>query len=688
MCYSACGIRPIFVKYNTTLDMNSKRFLFLTFASILFSFKIQAQLTFEAENAILTGTQIGTSHSGYSGTGYITDFTQRGDKLTLEIDISSEGNYVIEIGYSSPYGDKTNDIYLDGQLITSQVFPKNTNWTSLILDGTKNIKAGKHSLEVRHNWGYMEFDYFSFSKIVGQIPVIRVKDVASEDTGNDGTEMITIDASKSSDADGQIISYVWTFEGNTIGNEAMITYTFPKGENLVSFTITDNDGNQETKNVKIIIADLTNNGHNRLPIRNGELSKFMSGINIAWNSFANDLTNFDAKTFTTFFNNVENSGGNAVRWWLHTNGVASPTFGSDGKVTGLRSGEIKNMKAALDMAAERGIMVSMCLWSFDMLQDQGNDRARNKRLLEDASITQSYIDNALIPILKEIGDHPAVMSWEVFNEPEGMTSEFGWSTDRTEMKYVQQFVNLVAGAIHRQTPTALVSNGSWSFIASTDVSSFIDYYRDDRLIAVGGDTDGTLDFVQVHYYDHFSEGASPFAHAASYWGIDKPIVIGEFPANGVKGYNAVETFEQLYKLGYAGAMTWSWSDTQFGGLTATSPALQLMEKNYPDDIIIEPIIKEIVEEQVLGIERELELSIYPNPTMQQIAIQFPEGKNYEDINLEIINSSGAVVLSKSIQLNLELTENINVSNLVGGIYILHISDNAGKLNSKFRLVKR
>lgn len=688
MCYSACGNRPIFVKYNATLDMNSKRFIFLTFASILFSFKIQAQLTFEAENAILTGTQIGTSHSGYSGTGYVTDFTQSGDKLTLEIDISSEGNYVIKIGYSSPYGDKTNDIYLDGQLIASQVFPKNANWASLILDGTKNIKAGKHSLEVRHNWGYMEFDYFSFSKIVGQIPVIRVKDVASEDTGNNGTEMITIDASKSSDADGQIISYDWTFEGNTIGNEAMITYTFPKGENLVSFTITDNDGNQETKNVKIIIADLTNNGHNRLPIRNGELSKFMSGINIAWNSFANDLTNFDAKTFTTFFNNVENSGGNAVRWWLHTNGVASPTFGSDGKVTGLRSGEIKNMKAALDMAAERGIMVSMCLWSFDMLQDQGNDRARNKRLLEDASITQSYIDNALIPILKEIGDHPAVMSWEIFNEPEGMTTEFGWASERTEMKYVQQFVNLLAGAIHRQTPTALVSNGSWSFIASTDVSSFMDYYRNDRLIAVGGDTDGTLDFVQVHYYDHFSEGASPFAHAASYWGIDKPIVIGEFPANGVKGYNAVETFEQLYKLGYAGAMTWSWSDTQFGGLTATSPALQLMEKNYPDDIIIEPIIKEIVEEQVLGIERELQLSIYPNPTMQQITIQFPEGKNYEDMNLEIINSSGAVVLSKSIQLNLELTENINVSNLVGGIYILHISDNAGKLNSKFRLVKR
>lgn len=670
------------------MNKSNKRIKFIFLSLFLLSFSLQAQLIVEAEDAVLTGTSVGTSHVGFSGTGYVTDFTEAGNKLTLDFTIAEDGNYGIEIGYSSPFGNKTNDIYLDDMLIVSQVFPENTNWTAIVLDDTQNIKAGAHSIEVRHNWGYMEFDYFSFSKTVGNIPVIQVSDVISEDTENDGTELVSLDASKSTDSDGEIVAYDWIFAGDTIGKTAVLDYIFPFGENVVVLSIIDNDGNKESKSVNVIIADLTNNGNHRLPIRNGEALKFMSGINIAWNSFAKDLTNFDSQTFTTFFDDVENSGGNAVRWWLHTNGAASPTFGSDGNVIGLQNGEIKNMKAALDMAAERGIMVSMCLWSFDMLQDQGNDRARNKQLLEDASVTQSYIDNALIPILKEIGDHPAVMTWEIFNEPEGMTTEFGWASERTEMKYIQQFVNLLAGAIHRQTPTALVSNGSWAFRASSDQAEHFDYYRDDRLIAAGSDPDGTLDFVQVHYYDHFSDNSSPFAHAASFWGINKPIVIGEFPARGVKGYNAVETFEQLYKLGYAGAMSWSWSDRDFGGLTATSPALQLMESNYPDDIIIERIEKEIIEEQVLGIENPLELSIYPNPILQQIAIRFPEGENYEDLKLDVFNAAGKRVLSQNILLNLEFTENLNVSKLSGGIYILHIYDKSGKLNSNYRLVKR
>lgn len=662
------------------------KLLFLLF----FSYNLQAQLIIEAEDAMLTGTTIGTSHTDYSGTGYVTDFTQIGDKLTLAIDIPEDGNYIIEIKYSSPFGDKTNDIYLDDKLISSQIFVQNSNWTSVILDGTQPMTAGKHSIEVRHNWGYFEVDYFSFKKIVGQAPVIVVKNISSIDTENDGKEDVLIDATHSRDSDGSIVSYNWEFEGNSIGDSAKLLYTFPFGESEVIFTITDNDDNSESKKVKIIIADLTNNGHHRLPIRDGKAFKFMSGINIAWNNFANDLTNFNTSTFKGFFDNVENSGGNAVRWWLHTNGAASPTFGSNGKVSGLGANEIAHMKEALDMAAERGITVSMCLWSFDMLQNQGQDRSRNKKLLEDPDFTKSYIDNALIPILKEIGDHPAVMTWEVFNEPEGMTTEFGWSTERTSMKYVQQFVNLVAGAIHRQTPTALVSNGSWAFIGSSDQAGFFDYYRDDRLIAAGGDKDGTLDFVQVHYYDHFSENASPFAHAATYWGIDKPIVIGEFPANGVKGHSITEAFEQLYKLGYAGALSWSWYDNQFGGLTATTPALQYLEKTYPNDIIIEPLTIS-VEEQLLGIrypESQLEVSIYPNPTLQQVIIEFPEGEVYDDINVTIFNTVGVEVLEQNFILNKELSQKVNISSLSEGVYIMHILNKKSLMNIKYKMVKR
>ncbi|MFT7451859.1 MAG: hypothetical protein ACI9VN_002586, partial [Patescibacteria group bacterium] len=249
------------------------KLLFLLF----FSYNLQAQLIIEAEDAMLTGTTIGTSHTDYSGTGYVTDFTQIGDKLTLAIDIPEDGNYIIEIKYSSPFGDKTNDIYLDDKLISSQIFVQNSNWTSVILDGTQPMTAGKHSIEVRHNWGYFEVDYFSFKKIVGQAPVIVVKNISSIDTENDGKEDVLIDATHSRDSDGSIVSYNWEFEGNSIGDSAKLLYTFPFGESEVIFTITDNDDNSESKKVKIIIADLTNNGHHRLPIRDGKAFKFMSG---------------------------------------------------------------------------------------------------------------------------------------------------------------------------------------------------------------------------------------------------------------------------------------------------------------------------------------------------------------------------------------------------------------------------
>ena len=43
-----------------------------------------------------------------------------------------------------------------------------------------------------------------------------------------------------------------------------------------------------------------------------------------------------------------------------------------------------------------------------------------KNLYYDDSKLQSYIDNALVPMVNGLKDHPALMAWEVINEPEGM----------------------------------------------------------------------------------------------------------------------------------------------------------------------------------------------------------------------------------------------------------------------------
>lgn len=200
---------------------------------------------------------------------------------------------------------------------------------------------------------------------------------------------------------------------------------------------------------------------NRINYNNQEL--FLSGMNLAWVNFANDLTSFDSAKFALAFKNISNAGGNSVRWWLHTNGTASPQFTND-SVSGLSPQEIPNMKKALDMAQKKGIGMIMCLWSFDMLESSemtAEQLKENKLMLSNDTFTKAYINNALMPIIDSLGSHPAVLAWEVFNEPEGMSNEFGWSyVSHVPMSNIQRFINQVAGAIHRKAPTAKVVNGS------------------------------------------------------------------------------------------------------------------------------------------------------------------------------------------------------------------------------------
>ena len=112
------------------------------------------------------------------------------------------------------------------------------------------------------------------------------------------------------------------------------------------------------------------------------------------------------------------------------------------------------MKKALDIAEEYGVMVSMCLFSHNLMEpnqwglyDEKLDITANELLFEDAG-TKAFIDNVLIPVVKAIGNHKALMTWEVFNEPEGMTS-VGWTTKKLDKAVLQKFTNKVA--VERRT---------------------------------------------------------------------------------------------------------------------------------------------------------------------------------------------------------------------------------------------
>jgi hypothetical protein len=274
---------------------------------------------------------------------------------------------------------------------------------------------------------------------------------------------------------------------------------------------------------------------------------FISGMNIAWNNFARDVGD-NAVNITPFvnqFKQIKNAGGNAVRWWLHTDGQTDPKFNeSTGAVTGLGSKTISNVQQVLDSAYSYGIMVSLCLFSFDLLDDEGGNKttaqvARNEKFLTVPANLDSYITNALKPMLNAVGNHPAIMCWEVFNEPEGMTSDVGgWSSRKIPMSNVLRFTAKIAAEVHRSTKK-MASSGIHEY------GKMQDYYSDAKLKTASGNNDAQayLDFYMAHYYPQYiGTSGSPFHHPASYWKMDRPVLIGEFPAQdwgGNSGYGTI-----------------------------------------------------------------------------------------------------------------------------------------------------
>ena len=323
----------------------------------------------------------------------------------------------------------------------------------------------------------------------------------------------------------------------------------------------------------------------RISIRGEEL--YLSGFNIAWFEFARDFGRgaLDEARLRRALGDLVAGGGNTLRWWIHTDGSTTPEWGpvnGERRIIGPGAFLIADLRRALDIAAEYDVFIVPSLWSFDMLRDNGERRPPvrdNYRLLTDDAVLTSYIDSALVPMVQALNAHPALAAWELFNEPENLTEAWFrqdqafYGGEVPTLERLQRTQARMSAAIHRaaqrQGQVALVTTGSKSMGKyNSDAAGGINLYRDDRMIAAAdGDPLATLDFYEPHYYDNEGDGGrwSVFHHPASYWEVDKPIVVGEFyarePLNllGVV-IRAEDMCQRLIDGGYAGAWPWQWNE--------------------------------------------------------------------------------------------------------------------------------
>ncbi len=126
-------------------------------AGILVISNLQAQ-KFEAETGSMTGTTIAQSIAGYSGSGYVTGFDEDGDAVSIPVAVTSAGLFSVWIGFAAPNGEKTNDIYVNGDYAGSQIFPNSPSFDEVFF-GKVLMEEGSNSIKIVKNWGYFEVDY-------------------------------------------------------------------------------------------------------------------------------------------------------------------------------------------------------------------------------------------------------------------------------------------------------------------------------------------------------------------------------------------------------------------------------------------------------------------------------------------------------------------------------------------------
>ena len=158
---------------------------------------------------------------------------------------------------------------------------------------------------------------------------------------------------------------------------------------------------------------------------------------------------------------------------------------------------------------------------------------------------------------------------------------------------IQRTVNKIAGAIKRADPGARVTVGSDSTSWISDRPLALqpwrpknrNLYADAALVRAGGDPLGTLDYYQVHCYPDWSDPSVNdfdrdkvvFHREKSHWGLDKPLLAGEFwdaVAGGPQGRNPLtpEAWYGLAAKGYAGGLGWAWFDVkEQPGVALASP---------------------------------------------------------------------------------------------------------------------
>jgi hypothetical protein len=301
---------------------------------------------------------------------------------------------------------------------------------------------------------------------------------------------------------------------------------------------------------------------------------YLLGVNYPYHSYGNDFGGnawgsygvHDPNTYKEIdsdFAQLSSLGVRTVRWFVFTDARAGIEFDSAGMPSGLDEFVFSDFDAALEIAERHNIALNLVLldhtFVYDAREENGVQMGGHAAVLATEEGQQALLRNVFEPVFRRYANHPAILSWEIMNEPEWTLQDAGTVHQEVSqpLKYAtfRAFAKAVVDAIHNIA-------GSYATIGCADAKWAQNW--------VGLD----LDYYQVHFYDWMQPYNTDnlFNMRAEWLRLDRPVVVGEFPAANSTVAGLRDYLNIWYTNGFAGAWAWSYR----AGSTWGSPDEEVM----------------------------------------------------------------------------------------------------------------
>eukprot|EP00727_Mastigamoeba_balamuthi_P013003 m51a1_g8325 hypothetical protein (650) ;mRNA; r:149523-156217 len=299
-----------------------------------------------------------------------------------------------------------------------------------------------------------------------------------------------------------------------------------------------------------------------------------------------DFVNNDWNKWDTVFaaakkelSEMKNKGARVVRWWVFARSDVIPdTCWNSTKFSKLPSKFLDRVEKAVNYAKSIGLLVYPALMSFDW----GKGNHLHPEIISDPEARQSWIDNAIAPLVQRLKSNSGVFAWDLWNEPEWIVAtadggEPGDGCRSFSLADVKALMNGVLSMMRAKGVKQPVSLGSAS----------LKFFTQKKLW-----NDLDLDFWDFHWYSWATPYFNPLLiRASAAISPSKPIIIGEIMAdpsqdsvlasaantwcNGQVCTDHGRLIKRLAQLGYSGYMPWSWTDS-------SSPAASYIGSHFTE----------------------------------------------------------------------------------------------------------